>query len=211
MLELNCMKKRIFCHAGFMPEDIQTKVAEVKKDFADFNIRWVKPEQLHVTLSFLGEIEEEKIESVISAARETAANFRPSTLTVRGLGVFPEVGRPRVLWMGFNHEDRGKRLAAIAFSLQQKLILSGFVQRDRLVPSERKSISGEWLEFEAHLTLGRFKQAKGGEKLQKLLDKYKNVLFGEVKLDAIYVTESVLTSRGPEYKTIERIPLQGLE
>jgi 2'-5' RNA ligase len=205
------MKKRIFISTGEMSAGILAEVKKAQKDFADFEIRWVKSEQLHVTLSFLGEIDEEEIPEVISIVKESAQNYRPSTLALHGLGVFPEAGRPRVLWMGFNHLDRGKRLAAIAFSLQQKLILAGFAQKDRLVPSEKISTTGEWVEFEAHLTLGRFKEAKGGEALQKLLDKYQDTTFGEMRLEAIYVMESELTSEGPIYKVIERVELEGLE
>jgi len=205
------MEKRIFISTGEMPPEILEHVEKVQKDFADFNIRWVKPDQLHVTLAFLGEIDEEKIQKVLEVARETATNCFPSTLALHSLGVFPEAGHPRVLWMGFNHQDRGKRLAAIAFSLQQKLILAGFAQKDRLVPSEKLSTTGEWVEFEAHLTLGRFKKTKGGEALQKLLDKYQNTTFGEMQLEAIYVMESELTSEGPIYKVIERVGLGGME
>ena len=204
---------RIFVAVGEDLAGVQEKYEQIKNDFADFEIKWVDPKNIHATLTFLGEISDEQVEQVKEAVREEAQNFSPSELEVAGLGIFPE--RPEnahVLWVGFDHDDRGKRIAAIAFALQQNLILKGFEQHDHLIPSEKKSTTGQWEDFEAHVTLGRFKsKIQDPVKLQKMLDKYKDEHFGKMKLDAILIMQSELKPEGPEYTVVERVLLEGLE
>jgi 2'-5' RNA ligase len=100
----------------------------------------VRPEGVHVTLRFLGEVAERRLPELSAAWRAAAAAGRPAELTATGLGTFPPRGRPRVLWVGL-HDGSGGNLAALAGLLEQAAREAGFP------PEERP--------FAPHLTLAR--------------------------------------------------------
>ena len=85
-----------------LPEEIQAAIAALQDELrlARAEVSWTKPENIHLTLKFLGEAEEQLIAQVTSACLETAAATAPFTLHVEEAGAFPNASRPRVLWVG---------------------------------------------------------------------------------------------------------------
>jgi len=115
-------------------------------------LRWVAPERIHLTLKFLGDVDMARV-AAVNALLEDAASARPFALTAGGLGVFPSVKRPRVLWMGVTGETA--RLIDFARLIDARLADLGFE------PEKRR--------FRAHLTLGRFKGKTDPKRLTDVL------------------------------------------
>ncbi|HXG50249.1 MAG TPA: RNA 2',3'-cyclic phosphodiesterase [candidate division Zixibacteria bacterium] len=155
-------------------------------------IRWVAPEAFHLTLKFLGPISEEKIEPISSALGRSAKLFSRFTINAKGLGVFPETGRPRVLWVGL--EARG--LEALASRVESELEPLGF---DR----EKRS-------FTPHLTVGRWRRPEGGlAALRTELERWRSREFGVSTVEDIVLFQSVLTRSGAVYTPIRIFELNG--
>ncbi len=102
-------------------------------------IRWVRPHGFHLTLKFLGEVEEERVPHVVEAVNAVAGGLRPLTLRVAGIGGFPQSDRARVVWVGI--EGELEALSSIQERVEQALDPLGF--------------SGEERKFHPHVTLGR--------------------------------------------------------
>lgn len=152
------------------------------------NVKWVEEENLHLTLKFLGEVPEEKLAGVISAAGKVAARFPALTLPLGKPGAFPTLGRARVLWVGLT--DDGDKLGLLVRQLEQELAYLGFPQEERT--------------FVAHLTLGRLR-----EPTRVALPPFS----GEgmpVRLLKVVFYRSVLTPRGPLYQTLSEFELKGV-
>ena len=155
-------------------------------------IKWVKNEGMHLTLKFLGEIEEKKIPEVESLLKEISGNCPSFVLRLRGTGTFPE-GRknPRVLWVGIE-ESQG--LKAIQTKLEGELGKIGF-------PREKR-------EFHPHLTVGRIKPHSYLGGIFSLLEKNKESDFGEMEVKKISFFQSVLKPTGAEYKILSEFDLK---
>jgi 2'-5' RNA ligase len=186
-------KVRTFIAIKLTPEiisNIKRIQEELKRTSAQ--VKWVKPENIHLTLKFLGHITIEELEKVKIATRETLKSFRPFEISVSGLGAFPRIKDPRVIWVGI---DKGEEeLKKIASHLEGRLALIGFAKEKR--------------EFSPHLTLGRVKSQKGREGLVRVLTRIKVSYLGSMKVNKVAVVKSELKTQGPVYTTLEEIPLK---
>ena len=108
-------------------------------------VSWVKPENLHLTLKFLGNVQAARIDDVVEATQEAAQGIEPFIVFFSGLGVFPNLKRPRVIWIGI--EQGTDSLGRIQRELEERLFRRGFTREDR--------------EFSPHLTIGRVKSQRG--------------------------------------------------
>ena len=99
-------KVRTFIAIGLPPEII-ANIKELQEELKKSNakVRWVKPENIHLTLKFLGHLPPEQLEKVKITARETLQPFKPFGISISGLGAFPKIKYPRVVWIGI---DKGK-------------------------------------------------------------------------------------------------------
>ena len=153
--------------------------------------RWTRPEQLHFTLRFLGEISVAQVARVKVAAREAASKIDPFSITLHGLGAFPSLQRPQVVWIGV---EQGKEpLQALAGLLQQALARQRF-------PAEPKS-------FRPHLTLARVKSTRNWGELVRALGAFKDEGIGTQRVDSLVVFESHLSPKGPRYTPLEEVRL----
>ena len=150
--------------------------------------KWVRPENLHITLKFLGEIPSDKLESIKSALRAVTCEW-PVGVNFRGLGLFPNERRPRVLWAGM---EASRSLPDLAEAIEEAL--------------EKMGVAREEREFTPHLTLARSKDGKVSEKLRSALASHAASQFGEMSASAFHLIESKLKSTGPEYTTLESFP-----
>src|SRR5438270_4155057 len=110
---------RTFC-AVELPDGVKSRVAEhikrLRAEFPDVRASWEKPEKLHITLKFLGEMELPRVEELSRAAERAVAGIEPFELTINEPGAFPTHGLPRVLWLDI--KDASGRLASLQRSLE---------------------------------------------------------------------------------------------
>ncbi len=152
-------------------------------------IRWVPPENIHITLKFLGDTEKEKLEKLKELLAKEITQTPSFEISVKNLSVFPNISRPSVVWIGV--ENNGK--------------LSTLHQRVQAAASQIGSVP-EKRRFSAHLTLGRVTR-KGYNKrvrsqIRKTLEESAKYDFGKVLVDTIHIFQSKLTPRGAKYSTI---------
>lgn len=155
--------------------------------------RWVRPENLHVTLKFIGEVPEPKL-PVIRTALASGGSEQPVTLDFRGLGFFPNERHPRVLWVGIEASPNLKTLAADIDGATEKLG----------IPREQRP-------FSPHLTLARFEPPRLPEKLRAAIQENAGREFGSLRTTQFHLIESKLKRSGAEYTTVESFPFAAAE
>lgn len=153
-------------------------------------IKAVDPTGTHITLKFLGDVEEDRLPRIVEAVRAAAAGHAPIDLELDGVGCFPDERRPTVVWAG---SRGGERLGEIVAALETKLEALGFLR-------ERRS-------FVAHLTLARVKGRPPGE-LPGFLARHRSTNFGTARLDAVHLFKSELLPGGPRYTVLESAELR---
>ena len=184
--------KRIFIAVDVLPSSrLKEDYELIRHRMRLEKINWVEIEQMHLTLSFLGDTEEEKVPGIITMLKEFIAEQSPFELTLRSLGVFKNLREPRVLWMGC---DPCTALAEIKKKIDQGLTRYGFEAEDR--------------PFSPHVTLGRIKDIRQLNQLAQLITLFKDKVFQQQRIDKIVLYESVLSVKGPEYSPLQIIPLQ---
>ena len=187
------MSKRLFVSVD-LPDDLADPVADLQGEFADADgLNFVDPEQAHVTMAFLGDIDEDRLpalERELSAAVDDA-DVDPFTVRYGGLGVFPNLDYISVVWLGV--EQGGDRLARLHEAVENRTTAMGFDADDH--------------EFTPHVTLARMEHADGKELVQDLV-RNRDPTIGEARVDEIRLTESALTNEGPVYSTTESFPLE---
>jgi RNA 2',3'-cyclic 3'-phosphodiesterase len=170
-----------------LPDDVRAAIAKAQADLRQtvgVKISWAKVGNLHLTLQFLGDVEESAVEAIRAALAGIAGDHAPFELRVAGAGAFPDERRPRVLWVGC--ED-GK-LTALAKSVHAAMRPLGFEPEQR--------------EFTAHLTLGRVKSPRPDVALTRALDSIKNAAFGAMRVEAIHLMRSELHPDGSIYSKL---------
>ncbi len=147
-------------------------------------VRWVRPENVHVTLKFLGEVNGETAAQV-GAVMEEAAGGGPFRFAVEGLGTFPPRGKPRVIWAGVS--DGADAVSRLQARLEKGLQPIGFRKEQNFVP---------------HLTIGRVKSPKNAEKLLPAIEGHAGTMFGWCTAAEMVLFESTLTPQGSVYSTV---------
>lgn len=154
------------------------------------DLKTVEPENIHITLKFLGDTDEAKAEQIIQAIQSAAAGIAPFEAKLKGAGVFPNPKFVRVVWAGI---EGAEPLGKIAGKLEELLAPLGFEREKRA--------------FSPHLTVARVRSPRGSERLAPILEKYKNADFGAFPVAEIKLKKSVLSREGPTYSDIEIVKL----
>ena len=153
-------------------------------------IRWVKPEGIHLTLKFLGDINLSQLEEVGSVMERVAGKQGRFKIACGGIGLFPEAGNPRVIWVGLT---RGvSDLARLSHDLDLGLSQLGFEPEQR--------------GFKAHLTLGRVKSRLERGRLASLVDGLKTPPM-EMEAGEVILFRSDLRAQGAIYTPLNRVDL----
>jgi RNA 2',3'-cyclic 3'-phosphodiesterase len=159
------------------------------------SVRWVRPEGIHLTLKFLGDIREDQVAAIgaaMGAAIEAVAREQgPLTLAIKGLGVFPGVRKARVIWAGLSGDT--ENLMALQTAVDTALEGVGFA------PQRRR--------FKAHLTLGRFKQPLPAHKLVAVLEQRGDFTPLEMHLERVVLYRSELRPQGARYTILSHASL----
>jgi 2'-5' RNA ligase len=179
---------RLFAAIDIEPQ-VQDRIERVqqqlKRDLKLYGkeVRWVRPEQLHLTLKFLGEVRDSAITQVCGVITQTAPEYQGFDLRVQGLGVF---GRPaRVVWAGC---EVPPELIKIQTRLESEFKNIGWDKENR--------------PFAGHLTIARVKSAAAGRKLAEAVQAYPDEFLGAVLVDQVVLYESRLSRTGPEYNAV---------
>ncbi|GAB6066061.1 RNA 2',3'-cyclic phosphodiesterase [Aquifex pyrophilus] len=187
--------KVVRAFVGFFTSKTIHEVSERLKEEADLKLmgKWVEPQNLHMTLQFLGDITEQQAIDVIKNLQEISKRFIPFKVKYKGLGVFPDVRNPRVLWIGVS--EGANKLKNLAKEVERRNARRG------IIPKGSKS-------FVPHVTICRIKRADK-KFLNFMLKKYKTVEFGEEEVNKLALISSTLTSVGPIYSVVEEFYLGG--
>jgi 2'-5' RNA ligase len=166
-----------------VPQDVRRALGELiaKLEKTGRGARWMRPEGMHVTLKFIGEVPDETVEKVkvILAGVHSPA---PVQLSFREVGFFPNARHPRVFWAGI---EATPNLAGIAGEIERRLEPIGIVAEDRA--------------FRPHLTLARFKSEEGLAQLRTTIDRLAPFDFGADRATQFHLYQSVLNRDGAEH------------
>ena len=171
-----------------MTQKISEVQSQLKRSLTD--IRWVVQENLHFTIKFLGAVEEEKITSIIKAVGRAVRPAQPFSLTAGGIGVFPDIRKPRVLWVGL--EAQG--LQMLSQEVEAALEPLGFAPEKR--------------GFKPHLTIGRWRNFTAkAQRLKEEIDHWKDQDFGQSTVEEVVIFQSILKPNGAVYSPLQVITL----
>ncbi len=179
---------------GFeLPEKIRSFISSIQEDLKSnrLDARWVRPKNIHLTLKFLGNINKDDTQKVGAAIFKSAADYAPISLAAKGIGAFPGINRPRVLWIGI----RGQIdvLIQLQKSLDDQLEKIGFSKENR--------------PFKGHLTLARVKGRINQAKLINAIKKYGEFEPESFIADNIILFKSDLKSTGAVYTKLISVSL----
>ncbi|GMR04302.1 MAG: RNA 2',3'-cyclic phosphodiesterase [Thermodesulfobacteriota bacterium] len=161
----------------------------MKKDF-NKRVSWVNPSNIHLTLKFLGEVDETRIDQIGEALEKAASGIRPFSLSTGKLGGFPNIANPRVLWLGL---EGGEEAVELQKKIDETLAGLGFEKEKRA--------------FHPHLTLARIRNPADGRALGALAIKLRHDINIEFTVDSFILFRSKLTPSGAEYSELRRFGL----
>jgi 2'-5' RNA ligase len=165
--------------------DIQDELRKCKAD-----IRWVNPSNIHLTLKFLGNIKEERVDDIIRVLEAGCRSANPFVLKIKGLGMFPHTMSPRVLWVGITG---GSGLFDLRKEIEDGMVSAGFEADNR--------------SFKPHLTIGRFKSRAGRECLQEIMRKHETEEYTSMHVKSVALMRSDLLPEGAMHSKIADVPL----
>lgn len=171
---------------GDLQRELQSK-ANIKKG----DVKWVEPKNIHLTLKFLGEIQDKQVVDVCNIVKNVAGRYKSFELDVESVGSFGGKSA-RVLWVGLGKGIDS--LLQLQKDLEQQLASSGW-------PPEQR-------EFTGHLTLCRVKNSKAGITLATITEAYKDFKLGTILADSVSVYQSQLTPSGPIYTVVGNYKLK---
>jgi 2'-5' RNA ligase len=178
------------------PEEVLREIGAVQnrlRKLIEGDIRWVRPEGIHLTLKFFGDVSGDDVANIATVVEKDAEGERPFSLAIGGAGVFPDPHRPRVLWLGMNGDV--ERLLVFQKGLEQTLHEIGFPREER--------------PFRPHLTLGRIKTSRGLIGLVRALEKGEEYTAGRFIASGLSLMQSELTPRGAIYTKLKWFPFSG--
>ena len=156
-------------------------------------IRWLALDKIHLTIKFLGDIERSQVDLVANALEQVAKLFPRFTISAKGLGVFPGLRRPRVIWVGLE----SIQLVKLAAKVEAALEPLGFVREVR--------------DFQPHLTIGRWRQFDSATRtLAEELDRWKSHSFGRSQVEAVILFQSELKPDGALHQPLRVIAIAQL-
>lgn len=180
-----------------LPTDTKNALGELLEGLKTYGPRvsWVKKENIHLTIKFLGNIHEQKIKQIKEIMEKATKDIPHFSLKPIRLGAFPDSKRPRVIWVGLSGEIA--LLEKFYVNLEKGLETLGFEREER--------------KFKPHFTLGRVKKASHGERLAEAIAKYSNFSTPSFLVQDIVLFKSELHPQGAKYTALERVDLKKLE
>lgn len=174
-------------------EDIREALGQVQSrlKYAGADVKWVEPNNIHLTLKFLGEITDEKAEKVKSILDAIGSQIRPFEISLKDVGAFPKIEYPRVIWAGL---DKGAGEAkALAARIDEELAKIGFQPETR--------------PFASHFTIGRVRSAKNKDALKEKMTGLELPTGNSQAIKSVALFQSTLTPRGSIYTKLHEAKL----
>ncbi len=176
-----------------LPDTISASIRHVQEQLAGhrLKVRWIRAENIHLTLKFLGEIDATRIDAIDAAVAEAAAEKAPFHLSAKGVGVFPNIKRARVIWIGVAGQVNA--LTELQHNMASRLDTIGF-------PRDRRRYSG-------HLTIGRSKGAIDAGSLMNAMAEIRSFESEPFIVNRVSIFRSELHSTGAVYTELRTVPL----
>ena len=170
-----------------LAEDLKPEIADVQKEFkkTGANIKYVPSQNMHFTLKFFGNIDEDMVDEISEAVEKVIRNYSSFDLSIGGCGSFPNQNTIKVLWIGI---DSNSQIADLQKDLDREFKKLGFKK-------ERNYIS--------HLTIGRPRNGKNKNQLKDTINSLKDLKIGTMTVSKISLKKSTLTPQGPIYEDIK--------
>jgi 2'-5' RNA ligase len=181
-----------------IPKKAMTAISAVQQELRSYrlHIKWVRLQSIHLTLKFLGNIQKDKVPRISEMMAAAAKGTQALALTAKGIGVFPTIRRPRVIWIGLSGDTAG--LLELQKDLEEKLAAIGF-------PKDKRS-------FKAHLTLGRVKGRIDPKELMAAMEPFLLFQGDTFRAEGITLYRSELKPSGAEYTPLAEtafLPMEG--
>ena len=187
-------KLRVFV-AVEIPKGLLTALDAVQSELRQQGVRarWVRPGSIHLTLKFLGNIPAGQVPDVADAMRAAVCRHSPMRLSAGGIGVFPGIRRPRVIWIGLSGQT--DCLSELQRGLDERLSAIGFPKDERA--------------FRGHLTIGRFSETADYSLMAHMLTSYADKMLGGFEVREVVLFQSDLQPQGPVYTALAKAKLEG--
>ena len=168
-----------------LPNEIREALSDLQRELRPLTntVRWVAPDSIHITLKFLGEIPEKRIEDI--DAELTGLSWKPFTVTVHGVGFFPGTRSPRIFWAGME--------APTMEGLSEQLDIR----------MERLGFDKEKRAFRPHITLARAKNTRIESSLVTAAAQFEERNFGSFTVDRVFLFRSTLKASGAVYEKLK--------
>ena len=181
----------------FIAVELSSEIAEgvrsVQKGLRErlAGVSWVRPEGIHLTLRFLGDVEPGRIEGIANKAEASVRGRGPFTIGIRGCGGFPNTRNPRVIWIGVDDPSSG--LKELQVRVEQGMEEMGFAEEGR--------------GYTPHLTIGRLRSGKGKGEAAQALEAMKGCDLGSMEVREVCLFRSQLKPQGADYTKLKVISL----
>ena len=178
-----------------IPEEIKAGLTEAQRGLKSSGIvdaSWTRPEGIHLTLKFLGEVLESKVPDLTNGLRRAAEGIGPFRLEVGGIGTFPGPKNARVVWVGLSGDT--ERLSRLQAAVEETISGIGFERDERA--------------FTPHLTLGRIKYIRSRDRWLKALEEVKDISLAGFDVTAVSLMKSELKPSGAVYTEMGRVELK---
>ncbi len=175
-----------------LSEEIRNSLAQIQSHlkYAGADVKWVEKDNIHLTLKFLGEVSDEKIEKIKSILDEIGKTVKSFEISLKDIGAFPKIDYPRIIWVGL---DKGtKESIGLAGRIDEALSKIGFQKETR--------------PFAAHLTIGRVRSPKNKEALKEKIESQDTSHKTQV-ISSVSLFQSKLTPQGPIYTNLHEAKL----
>jgi 2'-5' RNA ligase len=183
--------KRLFVAIPIAPDkDFATTYMALRKPLVLDRIKWVEPQNMHLTLKFLGKTPDDQIPQIHAALLAVASKHAEFDMLLNKTGIFGSSYQPRVIWLG---DDDSKEIRVLGEDLLNELDAAGF-SRDRQ-------------NFVPHLTLGRIKQINSKKHFQNTIGQFKSAFSLRVPVKRFVLFQSILKPQGPVYRVLKTYPL----
>ncbi len=178
-----------------VPEDIKQELRLIQGSLSRCRsrVRWIEPDGIHLTLRFLGNVDENRVGEIEGVLDQATKGYSPFELIVEDIGCFPDIRKPRVIWAGAHVDDT---LLSLHGEIEEGLFSLGFMKGER--------------PFHPHLTLGRIKEAYRME-WEELIAPFRGKRIGRFRVNGIILFQSILRSTGAIYKKVSVSELRGGE
>jgi 2'-5' RNA ligase len=175
-----------------LPEAVKTILVKIQENFKKCgnDMKWINPGGIHLTLKFLGNIQEDAVEEIVRLMKKVCGGHNKFTLTLKGAGMFPNPRSPRVLWVGIREAGA---LAKLKQEIDDNMTSRGFKREDR--------------RYTPHLTLGRFRSFKGIECFHDIMKQHEGKDFGAFQVHSLSLMRSDLHPGGARYSRIACVSL----